>query len=138
MTKPRGNLLDILLGFGALGLITFKEDPLKLYKIELASELVKRFLNGKLVKLMFFFPEIYIETEQIACAKNDQATRKSPGNVLWFRALSLLMSKEDPLKLYKIEYASELVKWFVNGKLVKLMVFFRNLYRERTTCLCNK
>jgi hypothetical protein len=59
---------------------------------------------------MFFSPEIYIEKEQIACTKNDQAMRKSSGNVLWVRALSLFMCKEVPLKLYKIEFASELVK----------------------------
>jgi hypothetical protein len=99
MTKPRGNLLDILLGFGALGLITCKEDLPKLYKIEFASELVKRFLYGKLVKLMFFSAEMYIEKEQIACSKNDQAMRKYPGNVLWIRALSTFMCKEDPLKV---------------------------------------
>jgi hypothetical protein len=47
-----------------------KEDPLKLYKIEIALELVKLFWNGRLVKLMFF-PEIYVEKEQFAGAKND-------------------------------------------------------------------
>jgi hypothetical protein len=32
---------------------------------------------------MMFFPEIYIEKEQIAGAKNDQATRKYPGHINW-------------------------------------------------------
>jgi hypothetical protein len=42
--------------------------PPKVVQNRIESELVKRFLNGKLVKLMFF-SEIYIEKEQIACAK---------------------------------------------------------------------
>jgi hypothetical protein len=55
-----------------------KHDPLTLYKIEFATELVKWFLNGRCLKMMFF-PEIfYIEKEQIAGPKNDQAMRKSP------------------------------------------------------------
>jgi hypothetical protein len=45
-----------------------KEDPLKLYKIKLATELNKWFSNGRLVNMMFL-PEIYIEKEQIAGAK---------------------------------------------------------------------
>jgi hypothetical protein len=32
-----------------------------------------------------FFSEIYIENEQIAGAKNDQATRKYPGHITWVR-----------------------------------------------------
>jgi hypothetical protein len=72
---------------------------------------------------MFFSPEIYIEKEQIACAKNEQAMRKSPDNILRVRALSHFICKEDPLKLYKIEFALELVKLFLNGMLVKLMYF---------------
>jgi hypothetical protein len=32
------------------------------------------------------FSEIYIDKEQIAGAKNDQATRKSPGHITWVRA----------------------------------------------------
>jgi hypothetical protein len=35
------------------------------------------------------FPEIYIEKEQIANSKNDQATRKSLGHVAWVRDLGL-------------------------------------------------
>ena len=80
----------------ALRLITCKEDPLKLYKIKFATELIKWFLNGRLVNMMFL-PEIYIEKEQIAGAKNDQAMRKSPGLITWVRALGLFMCKEDPL-----------------------------------------
>jgi hypothetical protein len=37
---------------------------------------------------MLFFPEIYIEKEQIASAKmtkKNQAMRKSPGHVPWVR-----------------------------------------------------
>jgi hypothetical protein len=107
-----------------------KEYSLKLYKIEFAWELVKWLLNGRLVNMMFF-PKNYIEKEQIAVAKNDQATRKSPGHITWVRTLCLFMRKEDPPKLYKIEFALELVKWLLNGRLVKLMLFFfRNLYTE--------
>jgi hypothetical protein len=61
-----------------------------------------------------FFSEIYIEKEQIGGAKNDQATRKSPGHITWVRALGLIIFKEDPSKLYKIEFATILVKWFFN------------------------
>jgi hypothetical protein len=70
-----------------------KEDPLKLYKIKFATELIKRFLNGRLVNMMFL-PEIYIEKEQIAGAKNDQAMRKSPGHITWVRALGLSCAKK--------------------------------------------
>src|SRR6056300_938251 len=103
----------------ALSLIMCKENPLKLYKIKFATELIKWFLNGRLVNVMFF-PEIYIEKEQIAGAKNDQAMRKSPGHISWVSALGLIMWKEDPLKLYKIKFATELINWFLNGRLVNM------------------
>jgi hypothetical protein len=93
----------------ALGLFMCKENPLKLYKFKFVTELIKWFLNGRLVNMMFF-PEIYIEKEQIDGAKNDQATRKYPGHITWVRALGLFMFKGDPLQLYKIEFALELVK----------------------------
>jgi hypothetical protein len=48
--------------------------------------------------------------------------RKSAGHVSWVRALSLIMWKEDPLKLYKIEFATELINWFLNGRLVNMML----------------
>jgi hypothetical protein len=80
---------------------------------------------------MMFFPEIYIAKEQIAGAKNDQATRKSPGHITWVRASGLFMCKENLLKLYKIEFAFELVKWLLNSRLVKFMFLFRNLYTEK-------
>jgi hypothetical protein len=72
---------------------------------------------------MIFFPDFRKEKEQIAGAKNDQATRKSLGHITWVRVSGLFMCKEDPLKLYKIEFALELVKWLLNGRLVKLMLF---------------
>jgi hypothetical protein len=93
----------------ALGLFMCKENPLKLYKIKYVTELIKWFLNGRLVNMMFF-PEIYIKKEQIAGAKNDQATRRYPGHITWVRALGLFMCKEDHLRLYKIEFGLELVK----------------------------
>jgi hypothetical protein len=61
----------------ALSIFKCKEDPLNLYKIKFATELINWFLNGRLVEIMFF-PEMYIDKEQIAGAKNDQAMRKSP------------------------------------------------------------
>jgi hypothetical protein len=73
-----------------------KEDPLKLYKIKFATEFIKWFLNGRLVNMMFL-PEIYIQKEQIAGAKNVRAMRKSPGHITCVRALGLFMCKEDPL-----------------------------------------
>jgi hypothetical protein len=90
--------------------------------------LVKWFLNGSLVKMMIF-SEIYIEKEQIAVQKNDQATRKSPAHINWFRVLGLFMYKEDPLILYKIEFALELVNWFLNGRLVKTMYYKCDIYK---------
>jgi hypothetical protein len=77
------------------------------------------------------FSEIYIEKEQIKVHKNDQATQKYPGHITWVTTLGLLMFEEDPPKLYKIEFALELVKWFLNNTLVKMMIF-RHLYRKRT------
>jgi hypothetical protein len=76
------------------------------------------------------FPVIYIEKEQIAGAKNYQATRKSPGYITLVRDLGLFMCKEDPLKLYKNQFALELVKWLLNGRLVKLM-FFSEIYIQK-------
>jgi hypothetical protein len=57
------------------------------------------------------FP-IYIEKEQIAGSKNDQAMRKSPGHVPWVRALKLKTCNVDPPLLYKIKFVTELIKWF--------------------------
>ena len=73
-----------------------KEDPLKMYKIKIATELIKWFLNGRLVNMMFL-PEIYIQKEQIAGTKNDRAMRKSPEHITWVRALGLFMCKLNPL-----------------------------------------
>jgi hypothetical protein len=62
--------------------------------------------------------------------KNDQATWKFPGHVLWVTAVKLKTCTEDSLKLYKIEFALELIKWFLNGRLVKIRLFFRNLHKK--------
>jgi hypothetical protein len=94
----------------ASSLLLYKEDSLKLYKIEFALELVKLFLNGRLVKMMIF-PNLYRERTNRG-AKNNQATRKSPGHITWVRTLSLFLYKEDPPKLYKIEFSLELVNGF--------------------------
>jgi hypothetical protein len=56
--------------------------------------------------------------------------RKSPGHVPWVRALSLFMCKEDPLKLYKIKFSTELITWFLNGRLVNMM-FFSEIYIKK-------
>jgi hypothetical protein len=56
--------------------------------------------------------------------------RKSPGHITLVRALGLFMCKEDPLKLYKIEFALEFVKWLLNSRLVKLM-FFSEIYIQK-------
>jgi hypothetical protein len=45
---------------------------------------------------MMFFSEIYIEKEQIAVTKNDQATWKSSRHIPWLRASKLKTGKEDP------------------------------------------
>jgi hypothetical protein len=59
------------------------------------------------------FSESYIKKEQMAGAKNDQATRKSPEHITWVKALGLIMLKKYPPKLYKIEFATVLVKCFL-------------------------
>jgi hypothetical protein len=41
------------------------------------------------------------------------------------------MCKEGPLKLYKIEFVLELVKWLLNGWLVKLMFFPKFIKKEQ-------
>jgi hypothetical protein len=56
--------------------------------------------------------------------------RKSPGHVPWVRALGLFMCIEDSLKLYKIKFATELIKWFLNGRLVNMM-FLPEIYIEK-------
>ena len=56
--------------------------------------------------------------------------RKSPGHITWVKALKLKTCKVDPPKLYKIEFATELVEWFLNGRLVKMM-FFSKIYIEK-------
>jgi phosphorylcholine metabolism protein LicD len=56
--------------------------------------------------------------------------RKPPGHVPWVRALGLFMCKENTLKLYKIKFATELNKWFLNGRLVNMM-FFSEIYIEK-------
>jgi hypothetical protein len=81
---------------------------------------------------LIFFPKFIQKKKQIAGAKNEQATRKSPGHITWVRALGLFMCKEDPFKLYKIEFALELIKWLLNGKIDGF--FSRNIYRKRSAC----
>jgi hypothetical protein len=54
--------------------------------------------------------KLYIQKEQFAGPKNDLAMRKSLGHISWVRTIKLTICKEDPLKLYKNEIATELVK----------------------------
>jgi hypothetical protein len=77
------------------------------------------------------FYALYIRKEQIAGAKNDHATRKSPGNILWVRALVLVLCKEHPPKLYKNEIATKSDKWCLNIWLLN-MVFLCTLHTDRT------
>jgi hypothetical protein len=84
------------LGFGP---IMCKEDPLKLYKYEFATESDKWCL--RVCSRIWCFYALYIHKEQIAGPKNYNATRKSPGHIVWVKALSLILCKEHPLKLYK-------------------------------------
>jgi hypothetical protein len=60
---------------------------------------------------------LYIQKEKIAGAKNDHATRKSPENILWVRALVHILCKEHPPKLNKNEFATESDKWLLDGLL---------------------
>jgi hypothetical protein len=56
-----------------------------------------------------------MEKEQITVYKNDQAMRKSHGHITWIRASGLKMFKEDPPKLYLIDFATILGEWFFNS-----------------------
>jgi hypothetical protein len=82
------------------------------------------------------FPEIYIEKEQIAGAKIDQGMRKIPGHGPWDKAF-FFMCKEDPLKLYKIEFATELIKCFLNDGLENMM-FFPIFTQKKNNRRCQK
>jgi hypothetical protein len=59
---------------------------------------------------MMFFTIIYIHKEKIEGPENDDATRKSHVHIDWVRDLGLLMCKEDPPNMYKIEFAKETAK----------------------------
>jgi hypothetical protein len=50
---------------------------------------------------------LYIDKEQNSGPKYDHAMRKSHGKSFWVRALVYNLCKEDPQKLYKIEFATE-------------------------------
>jgi hypothetical protein len=77
-----------------------------------------------------FSSEIYIEKEQIASAKNNQALRKSPGHVPRVRDLKLITCKEDPPQLYKINFVTEWVKWFLKCRLGN-MIFFPEIFVKK-------
>jgi hypothetical protein len=80
-----------------------QEDPLKMYKNNFATELDKWCLHGWLLNMVFFYA-LYIQKEQIAGPQNDHAL------IVWVRALVFILCKEDPLKLYKNEFSTELHK----------------------------
>jgi hypothetical protein len=84
------------------------------------------------------FSEIYKEKEQIAVPKINQATRKSPGHIICVLASGLIMLTEDPPMSYKIEFALELVNWFLNGRLVKMIIFPKFIYKmKKSRCKKN-
>jgi hypothetical protein len=105
----------------------WKEDPLKLYKIKFATEFIKRPMHERLAQNNDFFSRklihfiIHFIYRKNKSPENDKVLRKFPGQVPLVRALSLLMCNEDPLKLYKIKFATDLFKWFLNGRLVNMM-----------------
>jgi hypothetical protein len=62
-----------------LKLTICKEDPPKLYKIELSMNFVSRFLNGRLEKMMFYSEKLYtLYTERT----NRREMTKPCGNLL--------------------------------------------------------
>jgi hypothetical protein len=71
---------------------------------------------------------LYIQKEQFAEPKNDLAMRKSLGHISWVRTIKLTICKEDPHKLYKIEFSMNLVGRFLNGRLEKMMFYSEKLY----------
>jgi hypothetical protein len=79
---------------------------------------------------MVLFYTIYIQKEQFAVTKNDHATRKSKGHISFFRAIRFILCKEDPPKLYKIEFALESGTWCSNGWL-RIMVLFYSIYIQK-------
>jgi hypothetical protein len=64
---------------------------------------------------MVFCYALYIQKEQIAGLQNDNAMRKSAGQIVWVRALVFILSEEGSLKLYKTKFATETDKWCLNG-----------------------
>jgi hypothetical protein len=50
---------------------------------------------------------LYIDKEQIDVFKNGHAMRRFLGHVIGVRALMLFLYKEDPLTLYKNEFATK-------------------------------
>jgi hypothetical protein len=71
---------------------------------------------------------LYIQKEQFAGPKNDLAMRKSLGDIFWVRILNLTICKEDPPKLYKIEFSMNCVSRFLNGRFEKMMFYSEKLY----------
>jgi hypothetical protein len=85
---------------------------------------------------MVFFTKIYalsIEKAQYSGPKNDHAMRKSPEKSFWVRASIYKLCKEDPLKLYKNESATESEKRCQNAWLWN-MVFFALFKQKKNVC----
>jgi hypothetical protein len=51
---------------------------------------IRQMVSKQLALEYGVFYALYIQIEQIAGAKHDHATRKSPGHILWVRALVLI------------------------------------------------
>jgi hypothetical protein len=66
---------------------------------------------------------LYIQKEQMPGTKNNHATRKSPRHIAWVRALDLILCKQNPPNLYKIESAFESDKGCLNGGSRKWCIF---------------
>jgi hypothetical protein len=54
MTKPCGNILNMFLGLGPYAFSCAKKTLSSCIKIKFATELIKWFLNGRLVKRIVF------------------------------------------------------------------------------------
>jgi hypothetical protein len=67
---------------------------------------------------------LYIEKEKNASPKNDHAMRKSPGHIVWVRALVLILCKEDPQSCTKTNLCINGIRQVVFERLALEYVFF--------------
>jgi hypothetical protein len=109
MALSRRNLLDILFELGLNSHIVQRR-PFKFVQKRICNG-IRQMVFKRLALEYGVFNTIYKDKEKIAVHKNGYDMRKSPGYSVWVRALVLILYKEDPAKMYKIEFATESHLW---------------------------